>query len=134
MRLSGIQALGLGLWPWLCGASNWAQTTGQPAQDNVIPRIPNPDIVSASSADNPGNNDHWSNRQGMATVVVPFNASTGRLGSVFVFGGNSHIRDSQFWEAGGGYMNDVWLTNGISWKTVYDIDDKVRLGQGRGRG
>ena len=106
-------------------AANWAQCTGQPAQNNVIPRIPNPDIVSAKSGSFYGKNDHWSSRQGMGYVRVPKNDTTGQPESIFVIGGDSYVRSGQYWQHGGRYMNDVWYTAGIQWHTVWDFEVKV---------
>lgn len=126
------RALGLQAWVAVglaasAEASNWAQTTGAPQQNNVVTRIPHPDIWSAKSGSFVGKNDHWTGRKGMAVVTVPYNASTGRQASIFVLGGDSYIRDSQYWEHGGEMLNDVWYTNGIEWYTTRDRELRVRV-------
>lgn len=108
-------------------ASNWAQTTGPQQQNNVIPRIPNPDVLGSQSGDYPGKNDHWSRRQGQALVIVPANTSAGRVASAFILGGDSYVRDSDFTELSGQFMNDVWYTEGVQWFTGWEAEKKVGL-------
>ena len=114
-------------------ASNWAQTTGYPKQNNIIPRIPNSNIVAVQRGPVWGKNDHWSQRQGMAVVTVPANNSHAHsiADSIFVIGGDSYLRHSTYMEHGGQYKNDVWYTQGVTWNTIPDREARVSCNRGR---
>lgn len=125
--LSAAAAAVLACVPVSVEASNWAQATGPQQQNNIVPRIPNPDILMPQPGVYPGKNDHWSRRQGQALVITPANDSTlwGKAAHAFILGGDSFVRDSSYTELSGQYMNDVWHTTGVTWRTVWDTHRKV---------
>lgn len=127
-RVPVALALGLVLWDRVVEGSNWAQVTGPQLQDYVIPRNPNRDMFDSTKAGNyPGKNDHWSARRGHAVVVTPKNDSIGVLSRVFILGGDSYVHNSGYLEHGGQYLNDVWYSEGVKWKTVWSYDDVVSI-------
>jgi hypothetical protein len=101
-------------------AHNWAQTSGEMAQNVVFPSMPSPAIK------------HWQARFGHATVIaadVNPDPEVNSLGKVFLMGGDSFSEDKTIrdlspgafdtsWEHG--YKNDVWSTTGTEWYTGGD--------------
>lgn len=96
--------------------SNWAQTTGDTAQNTVISTVP--------SATNP----HWEPRYGMS-VTHTLNVSIDLIGVIYLLGGDTYNlgnaqniisgQNDLSWSKG--YKNDVWSSNGISWLVKGDI-------------
>jgi len=113
-------------WASLVRGSNWAQVTGPQLQDYIYSRVPNRDYYdSTKDGVYPGKNDHWSARRGHAIVTVPKDDKIGALARAYILGGDSFVRNSEFLEHGGSYLNDVWYTEGVKWNTVWSYDDYV---------
>lgn len=104
--------------------SNWAQSSGDFAQNVVFPYIPSPA------------NRHWQGRFGHATVVA-YNPNADKdkadLGKVYLVGGDTNYGDKtskpftmgkldQVWN--NGYKNDVWRMGGTDW--LIRGDNRVR--------
>eukprot|EP01039_Chlorochromonas_danica_P008280 gene8280-9129_t len=105
--------------------ANWAQSSGEMAQNIAIPYLPAPATP------------HWSPRFGMATIVT----STTNLSSsayIYVLGGDSYDGHNtrRNYQAGlldysweNGFKNDVWRTEGTEWYVKGDVRLKTKYHQ-----
>ena len=105
--------VGSGLWR-AATAANWAQTTGDQAQNIVV-----------SSKPGTGR-PHWSGREGMAIALTNVTEDGrpnpgGNVGNrLFLMGGDDHkyTINSEGTDGGGGVRNDVWFTEAAAWKVT----------------
>ena len=112
-----------------CASSNWAQSSGDFAQNEVYPYIPSPA------------NQHWSGRFGHSTVIaLDQNAdpNVANLGQVYLMGGDSDDGDGteQDFTMGNldttwnnGYKNDVWRMSGTEWLSRGDLRQRTHYRQ-----
>ncbi|CBN77937.1 Probable 3\',5\'-cyclic phosphodiesterase pde-4 [Ectocarpus siliculosus] len=97
--------------------ANWAQIAGDRVQNYAIP--------DEGGAANP----LFSPRMGMAlTTTNTTMDSTNDWGYLYVMGGDSFVKttDEDAGERGGGYTNDVWVTEGSGWE-IYSEGSKPMI-------
>ncbi|CAM9829507.1 unnamed protein product [Ectocarpus sp. 8 AP-2014] len=100
-----------------CRASNWAQIAGDRVQNYAIP--------DEGGAANP----LFSPRMGMALTTTNTTLdSINDWGYLYVMGGDSFVKttDEDAGERGGGYTNDVWVTEGSGWE-IYSEGSKPMI-------
>lgn len=109
--------------------ANWAQSSGDFAQNVVFPYIPSP------------SNRHWQGRFGHATVMAKdpdAPQDQANLGRVYLLGGDTNDGDKSVrpFKAGlldlqwnNGYKNDVWRMKGTDWVMKGDMRIRTKYRQ-----